>query len=457
MPVTDPQRALRRRALVAAGVLALTGLVSAFTPTAHAAAATAAASPLPAPTGPYPVGTTTRHLTDTARPDPWHPERGPRQVMVSFWYPAARAQWRTAQRVAPHMDTLSAAHFGSAKGAGAFNYGVPVGSVDWAATRTHAVVDAPVARGTRVRPVVLYSAGLGDPRTWNTSLVEELASRGYVVVTVDHTYDSSEVLLTGTGPGRQGGRRLVESALPALARQHGTDPSAVLRKAMTARVDDTRFVLDVLDGHRQHPRPELPRTLTDAMDLHRIAMAGHSAGGFTALQAMHDDRRIGAAVDMDGTLAFPDGRPGSVARDGVDRPFLLMGTESADSGSYRRQPSWAALWQHSRGWRGDLTLLGSRHGAYTDAAALLPGAASREVLRKDVGTVRPERAVAATRAAVVTFLDRFLRGRESHMLDGFPELRPEGARGTARPATTNRYSTNNPRAAARTSNSSKRA
>jgi alpha-beta hydrolase superfamily lysophospholipase len=39
--------------------------------------------------------------------------------------------------------------------------------------------------------VVLYSPGAGDPRTWETALVQDLASRGYVVVTIDHTYDAS--------------------------------------------------------------------------------------------------------------------------------------------------------------------------------------------------------------------------------------------------------------------------
>ncbi|MHA7960660.1 alpha/beta hydrolase family protein [Streptomyces sp. L500] len=443
MPVNErAQRALRRRALAAAGALALTGFFGAFAPHARAAVDGAPASPasaqaqapagsrahvrLPEPTGPFPVGTTTRHLVDTSREDPWHPGHGHREVMVGFWYPAAHAGWRTAARTAPHMERRAAAHFGSPGGSGHLGYRVPAGAVDWAATTTHARVDAPVARGAGVRPVVLYSAGLGDPRTWNTSLVEDLASRGYVVVTVDHTYDSSEVALPGG--------RLARSVLPGLAAKRGTDPGRVLRKAMKARVDDTRFVLDRLGDHKR--RLSLPHGLAAAMDLRRVGMVGHSAGGFTALQAMHDDRRIRAAVNMDGTMEFPGpGGMSSVSREGVDRPFLLMGTDAADSGEYGRQPSWKALWQHSRGrggWRGDVTLTGSEHGAYTDAAALLPqlaraGVVRQETVRGDIGSVRGERAVAVTRAYVASFLDRFLRGRDDHLLDGpsgrFPEVR----------------------------------
>ncbi|MFD0383726.1 hypothetical protein ACFQ2B_19405 [Streptomyces stramineus] len=129
-------------------------------------------------------------------------------------------------------------------------------------------MDVPVARGVRSLPVVLYSAGLGDPRTWGTHLVADLASRGYVVVTVDHPYDASEV--------RFPDGRLVESVLPSLAGKPGTDVGAVLRKAVRARVDDTRSVLDALAGPAL--RRGLPHGLAQAMDLRRVGMAGHSAG-----------------------------------------------------------------------------------------------------------------------------------------------------------------------------------
>ncbi|HEX5288227.1 MAG TPA: hypothetical protein VFX25_05110 [Streptosporangiaceae bacterium] len=41
------------------------------------------------------------------------------------------------------------------------------------------------------------------------------------------------------------------------------------------------------------------------IDLSRIAMAGHSAGGAAAIPAMLTDPRIRAGIDMDGTLLIP--------------------------------------------------------------------------------------------------------------------------------------------------------
>lgn len=441
-----PSRRVRGRAFVA-GLLAA-GVV--LGPALDAAAAgPAASSPgaagvgtadrqavasLPAPGGPYAIGTTTLRLRDDSRQDPWQPGQT-RELMISFWYPAERGNG-PADRAA-YMTPEAGAHFGGERGAGVFNYHVLPGRTDWSATRTHAREGAPVLRGGGPRPVILYSAGLGDPRTWNTGLVEDLASRGYVVVTVDHPYDASEVQYPDG--------HLVESVLPELAKQPDLDVNALLRKVMRTRVEDTRFVLDQLGELKagragaaaaSTPPSGLPAGLPAALDLGRIGMAGHSAGGFTAAQTMHDDPRIKAGINLDGQLEFPGPDAGgstlsTVARDGLDRPFLLMGTRSADSGDYHHQPSWQAFWSNSRGWHADVTLTGSQHGSYTDAQALLPqlaaqGAIAADRLTEDIGTVAPQRAVTATRAYVASFFDRWLRGHDDHLLDGpsarYPEM-----------------------------------
>ncbi|MFC5642167.1 esterase [Kitasatospora cinereorecta] len=377
---------------------------------------------LPQPTGPYPIGTTSLQLTDDHRDDPWTPGQH-RTLMVSLWYPTTRPA--TGNDRAPYMLPDAADHFGSADSVAQSENRFEPGRTDWAGIRTHARADAPALPGGR-RPVVLYSAGFGDPRTWGTALVEDLASRGYVVVTVDHTYDASEVAFPDGD--------LATSVLLAQMARPGIDMGAFLRKILQTRVDDTRFVLDQLAGLRHDAR--LPAGLGASLDLDRIGMVGHSGGGSTALQTMHDDPRLKAGVNLDGQLHFPgpDGtgvRLSTVAEDGLTRPFLLMGTQESDSGSYHQQPGWDALWQHSTGWHADVTLTGSRHGSYTDAQSLLPqlarqGAISGETLTRDVGDVRPDRAVLSTRSYVASFLDRWLRGHDDHLLDGpsprFPEM-----------------------------------
>lgn len=430
-PGRDRSRGHSRRQVLVTGLAASALLATNALPSP----ATAAAGParrtslpkavlpkavLPRPTGPFAVGTVALHLVDRSRTEPWVPGTSAhRELMVSLWYPARPGG---AARAVPQMTAAAAAHFGSAEGAAAMNLRMAPGSVDWGATLTHAYRDAPVDRRAGRLPVVLYSPGLGDPRTWNTALVEDLASRGYAVVTVDHTHEATEVEFPD---GRLATMRIFDGAPP-------TDPaaiSALLEKVVAVRVADTRFVLDEL--------ARLNRTrFGGELDLRRVGVFGQSAGGFTAAQTMHDDRRFLAGINMDGEMDYVGGREpdgthlSSVALDGLDRPLLLMGTGSEGSGDYRQQPSWAAFWANTRGWKADVTLTGSRHASYTDAEALLPrlarqGAVPDGGLAAAVGTVPPGRALAANRAYVASFFDRWLRGRDDQLLDRPSERFPE--------------------------------
>src|SRR6202012_3927771 len=138
---------------------------------------------LPKPTGPYQVGTTSLHLIDRSRPNPWTSSPPHRELMVSVWYPA-----RDTRRYprAPQMLPGAAAHFGSAAGPAAQLYQVPAGTVDWAGTLTSGHPGAPAAGGGPF-PVLLYSPGTGEDRAWGTTGVQDLASRGYVGVTMGAT------------------------------------------------------------------------------------------------------------------------------------------------------------------------------------------------------------------------------------------------------------------------------
>jgi dienelactone hydrolase len=388
-------------ALVTAGPAAS----SSASPKTGARAAGLARLVLPAPSGPDAVGTVTLRLVDHSRPDPWVPAQPYRELMVSAFYPARDAG---AYPVAPQMSPAAAKHFDESLGTPVHEgWGISPGKVDWGATLTHAHANAPAQTGRH--PVVLYSPGLGDPRTLGTTLTEDLASRGYVVVTIDHTYDASEVEFPG---GRVEPFRVPTDG----------DILSTLKKLLSVRVTDTRFVLDRL--------PALPNGLGAALDLGRIGMFGQSAGGFTALQTMHDDSRVVAAADLDGTLGFDqdDGGPGlsPLAENGLKRPFLLMGSQASDHHTVR---SWEALWSNSDGPKLDLHLRGSKHHSYTDMESLVPQLSKiglpSEAAYEDIGWIDPARAVATQRAYLAAFFDRHLRGRDDGLLDGPSPRYPE--------------------------------
>lgn len=380
---------------------------------------------LPEPTGPHAVGTVQAHLVDRSQHDPWQGSTPYRELMVSVWYPA----WRTGGHdLAPHMQRGAAKRFDAERAPG---FGVPSGMADWAATRTHAHEGAPPDPRAGRRPVLIYSPGTGDPRTLGTVLVGELASQGYVVVTVDHTHESPAVQFP------DGSVKGAEPMLKAFeeAQKGGTVPK-LLEKVVRVRVGDLRFVLDQLGrglpSHDATGSPMVP--LSPLLDLSRVGVVGQSGGGIMAAQGMYEDRRIRAGINMDGTLEYNQEPNGThlmpVAEHGLDRPFLLMGSHGND---HTTEPSWRAFWSHTPGWHRDLTLRHSGHQSYTDLEAIMPQLVAAgagvpdEAVKEAVGTVGSDRAVAAVRAYVTSFFDRWLRGRDDHLLDGPSRRHPDVA------------------------------
>lgn len=340
---------------------------------------------LPVPTGPYPVGGTTMHLIDHARPDPWVSDPPYRELMISIFYPAKKAAEKTAQKTAPYMLDAAAEHFDSVTMNDYLGLGLPEGSIAWNEVRTAVAEGAPIERGRF--PVVLLSPGLGEPRTWMTTLATQLASTGYLVVSIDNTYESPEVEFPD---GR-------------LATLSGAEPTvAWVEKMMAARVADTRFVLDWLEH-------------VEGADLSAVGMVGHSAGGAATARAMAADPRIKAGVNLDGTLSrnpADEGDLSEVARTGVDRPFLLMGSDGGES--IATSPSWASFYAHSTGWKADFTLVGSRHASFTDAQALLPQVTES---RDAIGTIDPALSLSTQYCYIGGFFDRFLKNRPAGFLD----------------------------------------
>ncbi|MEU6677472.1 hydrolase [Streptomyces sp. NPDC046925] len=407
-----PRPALARRSVLALAAAGLTATMLAAPAPAQAEPMGVAAK-LPAPTGPHRIGTVSTRLVDTSRRDPWVKSVPYRELMISVWYPAAGgtdgASAAATHRLAPYMAPGAAERWNAMS-----PHGIPKDAIDFAAMRTHAREGAPADRSGGRRPVLLYASGANDPRTWGTSAVEELASHGYVVVTIDHTYESPGVQfpdgsVKGDAPLRKVLEETGQSEMPAL-----------LKKVLDVRVADSKFVLDRLGS--------LPNGLSGVVDRRRVGMFGQSAGGIAAAETMYEDRRVTAGLNMDGTLENNPEPNGTnltpVARHGLTRPFLLMGSQGNDRTT---EPSWRAFWSHSTGWKRNLTVRGSKHQTYTDLSALLPQAGvGREVVEEHIGTVEPDRAVAAERAYATAFFDRWLRGRDNHLLDGpsgkYPEV-----------------------------------
>jgi dienelactone hydrolase len=346
---------------------------------------------LPEPTGPCPAGTTSLWLTDTSRPDPWAAGVAARELMVSLWYPAVPAGGRPAPYMTPAESGLQLTSRGIT--------GIPPDMLS--TVQTNAVSDATPAGAQHSLPLVVLSPGFTNSRSTLTALAEDLASHGYVVAGIDHTYESHA---TAFPDGR---------VTTCLARQA---PRRDRKEEVAAgRAADVCFVLDELTGaHPAWPGAGL-------IDPAAMAMAGHSAGGAAAIAAMLADPRIRAGIDMDGATAVP------IPDEGLARPFLFLGKQAnytpGNAGAVtpgtrdwklRRGAviTWERDWELLTGWKRWLVVAGAVHASFTDLALLADQAGI------DTGAgLSGARSLDITRAYVRAFFDQHLRGRPQALLD----------------------------------------
>jgi predicted dienelactone hydrolase len=333
---------------------------------------------MPEPTGPHAVGTATAVATDAARDG--------RRIPVQLWYPAVPG---SGDGPAPYAMPATGALV-------AGGLGVP--AADVTAIDTNARSSAAPHVGDGRLPVVLFSPGYGVNRTLYSGYGAELASHGYVVAVIDHPGDGAVVefpdgtTVTAPKPG------------PGAA---AFDPAAsiALRASDAAAVLDELRRLDAEPGGRFH----------DALDLDRVAFAGHSIGGATAAEAMRTDPSIDAGVNLDGSMS------GGVVDTGLDRPFLLMSSDGADD------DSWSAFRSRSAPSRW-IVIDGTAHMAFSDWPTLstLRPAVEKAYDAFGTGTLDPARSTTVQHAYLVAFLDHHLRGTPAPLLDGpspdYPEV-----------------------------------
>ncbi|OII65986.1 alpha/beta hydrolase [Streptomyces sp. CC53] len=347
---------------------------------------------LPRPTGAFPVGRSTLHLVDRARQDPWMPDR-PRELMVDVRYPARSA----AGDPAPYARPQEARALLEALGVSD-----PATVERLTATRTHSVPGARPQRGRH--PLVLLSPGFGVPRYTLTTLAEDLASRGYVVATVDHAYEANGVVFPG---GR------VLTCVACTKAQTEED----FRAATEGRGRDLAFVLDRLTG----PRPAW--RYASVIDRRRIGAAGHSLGGAAAASVMRQDPRVRAGVNMDGSFGdpVPDGGLGG-------RPFLMLGTHEAHDGMHLPggpDRTWDAAWHNLDGWKRWLTVTGSDHYTFSDGPVLFDQLDELPYPFPGEPGLPADHAVDLVRTYTAAFFDRHLRHRPQPLLDGPSDAYPE--------------------------------
>ncbi|GIO54465.1 alpha/beta hydrolase family protein [Paenibacillus cineris] len=259
---------------------------------------------LPEPTGNFKVGTQTFHLVDTKRDEIFDEARDrKRELMVQVWYPAQAG----TGKYAPFIPNTPILRYMAA------NYGLPGFTFQHLKyVSSHAYSDADISSAQTSYPLILANPGNGSSRFLHTSQAENLASHGYIVAVIDHTYNT---FATEFPDGRITTSTTDHLFSPDHDYATERENRDKLGKVLT---DDVAFVLDQFELIQSG---QIPSQLHGRIDLGHVGVFGHSIGGATAYDAAYDPR-IAVGIDLDGGLyRLRD-------KEGLRKPFLFINSES---------------------------------------------------------------------------------------------------------------------------------
>jgi Platelet-activating factor acetylhydrolase, isoform II len=335
---------------------------------------------LPKPTGPFAVGRTNIHLTDESRRDASGSRTDKkREFMLVVWYPAeadgssAPAPWLPAEWVPLEAKGLLGTQLGRSLNPAARDVPAVLRSVT-----THAHEKSKLAKTPQRFPLLVFGPGNYMFPNEYSSVLEEMASQGYIVVGYVPT-----------------------GFVTAVSFPDGRTTSRYSRPDFSLWSGDMKYILDLTTAWNASPAS----LFAGRIDEGRIGMFGHSASATAIGMLAHSDKRVKAGLLLD---------PGLLRQqDAAALPFLLLNAENAD---YIRQhpddPNVAAMIKERDMWYQAsmpgirVTLAGADHNSFTDMAVI------KAFDRPGDGAAF----IATTRAFVREFFGEFLLGKHSDLI-----------------------------------------
>ena len=346
----------------------------------------------PDPRGDYAVGSLIHHWVDGDR-DEWFTPEDPndkRQLMLQTWYPSIE----TNSEKLPFLDHLKIRAKTIAQ-AGKFPSFL---AMHLEKIKTNSTLNSPVASNAAPFPIIIISHGITGMRQLHTSLAEKLASSGFAVFAMDHTYDAN---ITVFPDGSIADYRSNIIGHP--------DSVSIRKRQIDTRVKDIQFVTSELERIQSGA---LRHTLNGYLDLSKIGIAGHSFGGSTATLAAFQDDRYKAVVALDSWI---NPLPKEVLNNGIIQPYLYMGRPTWIDSDYPSSISYSEkLHKNNRGSSYHVTVRNTRHLNFVDAPLFSP--IGKYLV--EIGDINRKRSVTLVNQLTFEFFNKYLRGQPSSILDG---------------------------------------
>jgi predicted dienelactone hydrolase len=267
---------------------------------------------LPSPTGPFPIGRLRLHWVDDRRSEALDPNpRARREINIEVWYPAdANGSVEFAGYI-PELQTIRAT-VASQEFVDEFDSAADL--VKSGQVKTHSHEGAKIAAMPARFPVLIFSHGLGVPPEGYTSQTEDLATHGFIVVAIEHTYDAFVSVFPD--------RRVIDYEEANWDSKKGETHAAYTRSRVDVWADDILFVVgELLKRNRARSLP----ILSGRLDVRQIGAFGHSMGGLAALAACQRDPKIRACLDEDSLI---NNQPFTHPERRLKQPYMTFLTSS---------------------------------------------------------------------------------------------------------------------------------
>lgn len=370
---------------------------------------------LPKPTGAYQIATQKLFLTDSLRKEKFTTRRKYREIYVKVWYPVrAEGEYEYEYFLNDYPTKVVADIFKSV--------GLDRDLVDLIKlTQTHSLSEDFELPSGQKFPVILFNPGFYFGMSdFYTAIIENLASHGYIVCSINHPYEQPYVESSGKGAYMK--RKKAQLAyLPLFLMEKfrsfkiDTDEEieATTRlylkklkrfdKILRRWTADNEFFISYLEKMNSSPTSS---SLFAGMDLDRMGVLGQSVGGSVSGQlCLQNSERIKAGINLD-CFQF-----GDMIDEPLQTPFMLMQSE--------HYPMWnlgnSVVYRNHQSDFYRTTIKNARHFAFSDASFL--DLISAEDKKKMIGNIEGHETVQLINSYILEFFNSYLRGESSALMN----------------------------------------
>jgi predicted dienelactone hydrolase len=362
---------------------------------------------LPTPTGKYKIGSDYIHLKTDREEEITEKTNDKRELMIKVWYPANIKN----EEKEPYLNDGDRIGF-------AEKYSLPKSTFNYLNyVETHTYKSPKVT--DEKFPVLIFSHGSYSKASGYYAIIEEIVSQGYIVMNINHTYESTGTLFPDSTiklyNKEYDEKHVSTQQMGELAWKSQQDfnnaktedekllvSKNILKNYIASDITkrwskDISSVIDILETWNKSS------FLANRLDTNKIGVFGHSQGASATGQALLEDDRIIAGVSLDGI------QWGNMIDSTLTKPFLIISSDwkfphpNFNTYAFRNGSSTDFY---------DAKIKNSGHSSFMD----IPLMVNLQFIN-EAGTINPNKAYKITADTVLQFFDMYLLEKPTNLID----------------------------------------